>query len=129
MAEQSRNDVVHTKLKVSQGGDTRKIKEEVNTLVALGWRLDSENMGLETSFTFPTFAKAVDFIYTLFVQSKIRNHHAEVYNMYKLVNVHWTTHKPRGLSANDTEMARWCHEQAVLLGGQYNADINSRPNA
>lgn len=59
MAEQFEHEVVHAKLKVSQGGDTRKIKEEVNLLVAHGWRLDDEKMGLQTSFTFPTFVKAV----------------------------------------------------------------------
>ncbi len=32
------------------------------------------------------------------------------------VNVHWTTHNPRGLSAKDTFMARYCDEQARLIG-------------
>ena len=35
---------------------------------------------------------------------------------YKAVSYHWTTHKPRGLSANDTYMARVCDEKAKQLG-------------
>lgn len=35
---------------------------------------------------------------------------------YKTVYYHWTTHKPRGLSANDTYMARVCDEKAKHLG-------------
>ncbi|KAI1157373.1 transcriptional coactivator/pterin dehydratase [Nemania serpens] len=129
MAEQFEHEVVHAKLKVSQGGDTRKIKEEVNLLVAHGWRLDDEKMGLQTSFTFPTFVKAVEFMNKVFEESAHQNHHAGIYNMNRLVTVHWTTYRPRGLSAKDTKMAQWCHEQGPQLGGQYDTNISNGPNA
>jgi hypothetical protein len=32
------------------------------------------------------------------------------------VSVLWTTHHPRGLSSKDTFMARFCDEQAGLIG-------------
>ena len=32
------------------------------------------------------------------------------------IDVHWTTHHPRGLSDKDTFMARYCDEQARLVG-------------
>lgn len=32
------------------------------------------------------------------------------------VHMHWTTHHPRGLSAKDTFMARYCDEQAKVIG-------------
>lgn len=32
------------------------------------------------------------------------------------VSVNWTTHIPRGLSAKDTFMAKYCDEQAKLIG-------------
>ncbi|KAI1265430.1 transcriptional coactivator/pterin dehydratase, partial [Xylariaceae sp. FL1019] len=107
------------KLQVSEGENVESIESEVVFLLNAGWSLDEENMGLKGSFTFTSFAKAADFLHTLFVQSKIRDHHAEIYNMHKLVKLHWTTHRPRGISAKDTQMAMWCHEQALLLGGKY----------
>lgn len=35
---------------------------------------------------------------------------------HKSVYYHWTTHRPRGLSANDTYMARLCDEKAKQFG-------------
>ena len=32
------------------------------------------------------------------------------------VDVHWTTHKPRGLSQKDMMMAEYCEQQAGLIG-------------
>ena len=32
------------------------------------------------------------------------------------MHVHWTTHEPPGLSEKDVFMARYCDEQAGLVG-------------
>ena len=45
--------------------------------------------------------------------------------MYKTVQYYWTTHKPLGLSAKDTQMARFCDEKAVHLG---HVDAESHPD-
>ncbi|KAF2241911.1 transcriptional coactivator/pterin dehydratase [Trematosphaeria pertusa] len=118
-------DSVLSQLRVSDGEDAETLKKDVDPLVSFGWKIDNEGMGLEASFNFPTFAKAADFMTLVFIQSKISNHHSETYNMYRTVYLHWTTHKPRGLSLKDARMARFCHEQAISLGGQYTDDIDT----
>ena len=72
------------------------------------------------------------------VESKVKNHHAELRNVrpfslfsfawqrssglmhscksYKSVWYHWTTHTPRGLSEKDLHMAELCDAKARLLG-------------
>jgi 4a-hydroxytetrahydrobiopterin dehydratase len=32
------------------------------------------------------------------------------------LTVHWTTHQPRGLSIHDVFMAKYCDEQAEMIG-------------
>ena len=32
------------------------------------------------------------------------------------LRVHWTTHSPRGLTAKDILMARFCDDQAAVIG-------------
>ncbi|KAK3371648.1 transcriptional coactivator/pterin dehydratase [Lasiosphaeria ovina] len=110
-------------LRVSEGENAEVLEKDMGDLVSLGWKADSDNMGLEASFTFPNFGKAADFITLVNIQSKTLNHHAETYNMHKMVYLHWTTHRPRGLSAKDIQMARWCHDQAASLGGHYMDDV------
>ena len=122
------HDGIGKQLTVSAGEDAEALGKEAADLGTLGWKADSDGMGLEASFSFPTFAKAADFIATMNVQSKITNHHSETYNMHKMVYLHWTTHKPRGFSSKDVSMARWCHEQAIALGGQYMDDVRSWRN-
>ena len=75
-----------------------------------------------------------DFLYTIGVRSKSKNHHSVMtivrltlfpqclkfgLNLFQKtgsVDVHWTTHHPRGLSHKDTFMAKYCDEQASLIG-------------
>lgn len=46
-------------------------------------------------------------------ECRIRKHHPEWANVYNEVFVRWTTHRPRGLSERDLEMARFCEIKAA----------------
>jgi len=89
--------------------------------------------GVIRAFTAPADALQ-DFLSLIGVRSKSKNHHS-VMTIVRLtlyvqrrepglcsfqqtgsVYVHWTTHHPRGLSEKDTLMARYCDEQARLIG-------------
>ena len=87
------------------------------------------------SQTFTILADTLqDFVHVIGVRSKSKNHHSVIIivrftlfpqclkpDLHSLqqtgsVDVHWTTHHPRGLSDKDTFMARYCDEQARLVG-------------
>lgn len=49
-------------------------------------------------------------------ECKKQKHHPEWTNIYNQTRVRWTTHNPEGLSAKDTQMARFCDEAARQFG-------------
>ncbi|CAD6593355.1 MAG: hypothetical protein ASARMPREDX12_007103 [Alectoria sarmentosa] len=121
--------------KFSEGENGGRMMAETASLLESKWALDETQQGLEKTFNFPTYAKALDFILLIGVETKLHNHHPELRNVrpfsvrfaqstrltassqsYKSVFYHWTTHKPRGLSSKDIRMARLCEEKANLLG-------------
>ncbi|CAD6592927.1 MAG: hypothetical protein ASARMPRED_006844 [Alectoria sarmentosa] len=102
--------------KFSEGENGGRMMAETASLLESKWALDETQQGLEKTFNFPTYAKALDFILLIGVETKVHNHHPELRNSYKSVFYHWTTHKPRGLSSKDVHMARLCEEKANLLG-------------
>lgn len=50
---------------------------------------------------------------TFLAMSRLRLRHLQEMGS---LTVYWTTHDPRGLSAKDTFMARYCDEQAGIIG-------------
>lgn len=102
------------KFSESEGED--RLMAETTALLENKWALDETQQGLEKTFNFPTYAKALDFILLIGVEIKLHNHHPDLRNTYKSVFYHWTTHRPRGLSSKDIQMARLCDEKADLLG-------------
>ncbi|CAF9930036.1 MAG: hypothetical protein ALECFALPRED_004505 [Alectoria fallacina] len=100
----------------SEGENGGRMMAETAALLESKWALDETQQGLEKTFNFPTYAKALDFILLIGVETKLQNHHPELRNSYKSVFYHWTTHQPRGLSSKDVHMARLCEEKAKLLG-------------
>ncbi len=136
----------------SPNSDENQLAAEARALLKCQWMLDGDNMGIQKTFHFPSFAKALvmtlqvslalsditqDFIVLVGIECKIRNHHPELWNVswctylalicdmimfkpslqtYRSVYYHWTTHNPRGLSAKDTHMARFCDEKARYFG-------------
>lgn len=102
--------------KLSEGQDEIRVTAEAKALLENGWRLDDEEVGVKKTYHFKTYTKALDFLYTIGVRSKSKNHHSVMTIKTGSVDVHWTTHQPRGLSSKDTFMAKYCDEQASLIG-------------
>ncbi|GAM88363.1 hypothetical protein ANO11243_063960 [Dothideomycetidae sp. 11243] len=75
-----------------------------------------------------------DFVQLVGIQSKAANHHGTItivcvfqfswlevmwlmaFQTYGCVTVHWTTHRPKGLTHKDVDMAEHCQRSAELLG-------------
>ncbi|KAK8251955.1 pterin-4-alpha-carbinolamine dehydratase family protein [Phyllosticta capitalensis] len=103
--------------KFAPGSDESSMTQKTDALVQqYGWELDAEEMGLRKTFHFKTYTKALDFLNIIGVRSKSRSHHATMTIKPSSVEVHWTTHVPRGLSSKDIDMARYCEEQATEIG-------------
>ena len=80
--------------KVSEGQDESKVSAEAKSLHESGWEFDDEKMGLMKTYNFKTYTKALvgcssrlsvaptnnfkDFLYTVGVRSKSKNHHSKM---------------------------------------------------
>lgn len=53
-------------------------------------------------------------------------HHPEWANVYNRTEIRWTTHNPRGMSAKDIRMARFCDEAAQRHGEQYPTQVEGK---
>ncbi len=49
-------------------------------------------------------------------ECKVQRHHPEWTNVFTRTHIKWTTHNPKGLSAKDTYMARFCDDVAARRG-------------
>ncbi|KAM5486469.1 putative 4a-hydroxytetrahydrobiopterin dehydratase [Microsporum audouinii] len=101
---------------VSQGVSESRLTDELNQLLQAGWTLDETRCGIEKIYYFKTYTKCQDFFNTVAIRSKAKNHHSVMTIKTGSVHVHWTTHHPRGLSLQDTIMARYCDEQSSSIG-------------
>ncbi|KAL2000598.1 hypothetical protein VTN02DRAFT_2864 [Thermoascus thermophilus] len=108
--------------KFSEGAVVDQLKAETTELLENEWTLDSDQMGFEKTFYFPNFTKTLDFATTVGIRCKSKNHHPTMTIKFGSVHIHWTTHHPRGLSAKDTFMARYCDEQAKIIGAVKKGD-------
>ncbi|KAF2476781.1 transcriptional coactivator/pterin dehydratase [Lindgomyces ingoldianus] len=102
--------------KISEGQDESKVKAELEVLLENGWELNGEQIQLGKTYYFKTYTKVLDLHTCIGVGSKSKNHHSKMITDFGSLTVYWTTHKPRGLSAKDTFMARYCDDQAQLIG-------------
>lgn len=80
------------------------------------WHLTASRQGITRDFVFPSFAKAWQFMSAVADECKVKNHHPSWSNLYNNVSVEWTTHKPKGLSIKDIEMAEFCDQTASEIG-------------
>ncbi|KAG0650283.1 Pterin-4-alpha-carbinolamine deHydratase [Hyphodiscus hymeniophilus] len=80
------------------------------------WALSASGKGVERSFKFKTFKKTWEFMNIVAEECKVKKHHPEWSNVYNTTFIRWTTHSPPGLSEKDVLMARFCDEQASILG-------------
>jgi 4a-hydroxytetrahydrobiopterin dehydratase len=76
------------------------------------WSVTPDRMGIKRHFEFYTFNAAWLFMGTVSNEIKIKKHHPNWSNNYSTVIVEWTTHRPRGVSMKDVEMAELCDEVA-----------------
>ncbi|KAG5298481.1 pterin-4-alpha-carbinolamine dehydratase [Histoplasma ohiense] len=116
MASPNLNSAVQPKYASTLPDETKQLAAETNSLLDSNWSLDEEQMGLQKTYYFKTYTKCQDFFNMIAIKSKSANHHSTMTVKFRSVHIHWTTHSPPGLSAIDTLMARYCDEQAKMLG-------------
>ncbi|CAN8102319.1 unnamed protein product [Discula destructiva] len=105
-----------SKPKFSDGSDEDLLTKQLDSLKAKRWSLTQDGQGIERSFKFKTFAKTWDFMTAVSLQCKLKNHHPEWSNVYNTTFIRWTTHRPPGLSAQDTVLASICDVLAKDFG-------------
>ncbi|OAX79573.1 hypothetical protein ACJ72_06105 [Emergomyces africanus] len=116
MANPNLNPVIQPKYASATPDETKQLVTETNSLLDNNWSLDEEQAGVKKTYYFKTYTKCQDFFNMVAIKSKLANHHSTMTVKFRSVNVHWTTHSPPGLSAKDTLMAKYCDEQANMLG-------------
>ncbi|PKX99053.1 4a-hydroxytetrahydrobiopterin dehydratase [Aspergillus novofumigatus IBT 16806] len=105
-----------TQVQISQGEDAEHVHGGLKALLEKGWVLDGAGMGIQKTFYFRSYFKAVSFVNVVASQSAIKKHHPTMTVRIGSVDVHWTTHNPRGLSSKDIGMAQHCEDGAQLMG-------------
>ncbi|KAF7714450.1 Uncharacterized protein PECH_004960 [Penicillium ucsense] len=101
----------------AEGEDAVHLGPDVQSLLQQqGWALDADGMGITKTFHFKTYFKAVSFLNLIASESATKKHHPTMTVRIGSVDVHWTTHRPRGLTIKDVTLARHCDQGAVLMG-------------
>ncbi|RMJ20814.1 pterin-4-alpha-carbinolamine dehydratase [Aspergillus sp. HF37] len=100
----------------SAGEDEATVQRGVEALTGAGWGLDSERMGVQKTYYFRSYFKAISFVNMIAAESAVKKHHAVMTVRFGSVDVHWTTHNPRGLSQKDVDMAQHCERGADVMG-------------
>ncbi|MCA8966434.1 MAG: 4a-hydroxytetrahydrobiopterin dehydratase [Planctomycetes bacterium] len=81
-----------------------------------GWERRGETIWRE--FTFADFVAAFAFMTDVAAAAEQRSHHPDWRNVYRRVQISWTTHDAGGLTGLDFELARRCDELAAAPGEQ-----------
>ncbi|PYI24668.1 transcriptional coactivator/pterin dehydratase [Aspergillus violaceofuscus CBS 115571] len=102
----------------AEGVDADELRPRLTALLQpeQGWTLDAEGQGLQKTYFFKTYFKAVSFVNVVASQSATMKHHPTMTVRIGSVDIHWTTHHPRGLTGKDVDMAQHCDEAAELMG-------------
>ncbi|KAK3072208.1 hypothetical protein LTR53_007239 [Teratosphaeriaceae sp. CCFEE 6253] len=109
--------LARSELQIASNSDEADVLRDATTLVDAGrWHLCKDGAGLERPFTFGTFGATWDFMNDFAAECKRQRHHPEWANVFTRTEIRWTTHRPPGLSAKDTLMARFCDEAAARHG-------------
>ncbi|KAF2001608.1 transcriptional coactivator/pterin dehydratase [Amniculicola lignicola CBS 123094] len=101
---------------IAEGENEVQVRTDLEVLAADGWRFNLEQIQLEKTYNFKTYTKVLDMHTSIGIGSKAKNHHPTMATDAGSLTVFWTTHYPRGLTAKDTFMAKYCDEQAKLIG-------------
>ncbi|KAJ5604405.1 Pterin-4-alpha-carbinolamine dehydratase family protein [Penicillium lagena] len=99
----------------AEGQDPHQLGQDTQALLQAGWALDADAIGLTKTFYFKSYFKAVSFVNLIASESAVKKHHPTITVRIGSVDVHWTTHHPRGLTVQDTAMARHCDQGAALM--------------
>ncbi|KAL4893136.1 transcriptional coactivator/pterin dehydratase [Aspergillus ambiguus] len=105
-----------TQPQFAEGADADQLRADLNRLTERGWTLDDEGLGIKKTFYYKSYFKAVTFVNSIASQSATKKHHATMTIRFGSVDVHWTTHHPRGLTDKDLTMAQYCDQAAELMG-------------
>jgi len=70
-----------------------------------GWGYDEERRGLTKSFRFADFAAAFAFMGRVAVEAERRDHHPDWFNAWNRVEILLTTHRAKGVTGKDIELA------------------------
>ncbi|KAJ6014151.1 hypothetical protein N7540_008742 [Penicillium herquei] len=100
----------------AEGEDPQQMSSDTAALQAQGWALDNDGMGVTKTFHFKSYFKAVTFVNLIAAESSAKKHHPTMTVRIGSVDVHWTTHRPRGLTHKDIDLARHCDQGAGLMG-------------
>jgi 4a-hydroxytetrahydrobiopterin dehydratase len=94
------------------------LESDIDRLLSTGWTLTSSEAAIEKTYYLKTYTKVLDLHHLIGVASKAKNHHATMVSKHGSLKVTWTTHEPApgGLGKKDVTLARWCDEQAKLIG-------------
>ncbi|KAJ5081853.1 hypothetical protein NUU61_010117 [Penicillium alfredii] len=100
----------------AEGEDPQRLGLDTQSLLQQGWALDAEGMAVTKTFHFKSYFKAVSFVNLIASESSSKKHHPTMTVRIGSVDVHWTTHRPRGLTHKDIAMAQHCDNGAGLMG-------------
>ncbi|KAJ5618410.1 hypothetical protein N7528_007053 [Penicillium herquei] len=100
----------------AEGEDPQQMSSDTAALQDQGWALDTDGMGVTKTFHFKSYFKAVAFVNLIAAESSAKKHHPTMTVRIGSVDVHWTTHRPRGLTHKDIDLARHCDRGAGLMG-------------
>ncbi|OJJ47151.1 hypothetical protein ASPZODRAFT_65028 [Penicilliopsis zonata CBS 506.65] len=101
---------------LSAGEDEEQIVPALQSLLRAGWTLDTAGTGVSKTFFFKTYFKGISFTNLVAAESATKKHHPTMTVKFGSVHVHWTTHRPAGLSMKDLELAAHCDRGAELVG-------------
>ncbi|CAP86837.1 Pc20g15080 [Penicillium rubens Wisconsin 54-1255] len=100
----------------AEGEDAQQLTRDADALLQQGWAQDGDGMGVTKTFHFKSYFKAVAFVNMIAAESASKKHHPTMTVRIGSVDVHWTTHRPRGFTQKDVTMAQHCDRGADLMG-------------
>ncbi|EKV04087.1 Pterin-4-alpha-carbinolamine dehydratase family protein [Penicillium digitatum] len=100
----------------AEGEDAQQLARDADALLQQGWAQDGDGMGVTKTFHFKSYFKAVAFVNMIAAESASKKHHPTMTVRIGSVDVHWTTHRPRGFTQKDVAMAQHCDQGANLIG-------------
>ncbi|OQD62096.1 hypothetical protein PENPOL_c014G04833 [Penicillium polonicum] len=99
----------------AEGEDVQQLARDADALLQQGWVQDGDGMGVTKTFHFKSYFKAVAFVNMIAAESASKKHHPTMTVRIGSVDVHWTTHRPRGFTQKDVTMAQHCDQGADLM--------------